>query len=313
MKEDSMYDAKDPRSNLGGGTATVTRPLGDDGIAAAAYADFSTIAPDEVSTAGSQTWVVRAQNVVLAHTSAVAGDSLGNTDLTGEMAVILPSASSSARFETTASSREVTGPALVVVPPGHSEITATTTGAIVRLVESSEDGWATRASNAESYAEPHPRVTPLQRWPEPTDGNVLRVYPLDGIAEDPSRFGRIFRTRSFMVNFLLPNEGPRDPAKLSPHTHEDFEQCSLALVGEFVHHIRTPWGADCGRWVADEHQQMGSPSVAIIPPPTVHTTEASGAGMNWLVDIFSPPRVDFSSKPGWVLNAGDYPAPEGVE
>lgn len=305
-----MYDATDPRSSLGG-TATAPRPASSEAIAAPAYADFSNTAPDEVSAAGSQTWVVRAQNLVLARTVAVAGDSLGITDLAGELLVVLPDATCSIRLDTRHGRRDVTGPALVVVPPGRSEVTALTDGAVTRLVEATEAGWAERASNAGDYTEPHPRVTPLERWPEPTGPEQVRVYPLDEVPEDPARFGRIFRTRSFMVNFLLPNDGPRDPAKLSPHTHDDFEQISFALTGEFVHHIRTPWGADRRQWVPDQHQSVGSPSVAIIPPPTVHTTEASGAGTNWLVDIFSPPRADFSAKPGWVLNAADYPAPDG--
>jgi len=213
------------------------------------------------------------------------------------MVIVLSDASCRVRVDSRHGHREVTGPALVVAPPGRSEVTALTDGEVTRLLEATEIGWAERASNAADYTRPHPRVSPLHRWPEPPGPEQVRVYPLDEVPADPTRFGRIFRTRSFMVNFLLPNDGPRDPTKLSPHTHDDFEQISYAVTGEFVHHIRTPWGADRAQWVPDQHQAVGSPSVAIIPPPTVHTTEASGADRNWLVDIFSPPRADFSAKP----------------
>jgi hypothetical protein len=88
----------------------------------------------------------------------------------------------------------------------------------------------------------------------------------------------------------------------------DFEQCSLAVQGSYVHHIRTPWTAKQSQWREDEDKRVDSPSVAIIPPPTVHTSAAVGEGPNQLIDIFCPPREDFSAQQGWVLNAEDYPA-----
>jgi len=115
---------------------------------------------------------------------------------------------------------------------------------------------------------------------------------------------KILRSRCLSISWIE-YEGLRDRTKLSPHTHEDFEQGSLALSGEFVHHLRTPWGPDATAWREDQHMQAPSPSLCIIPPKVIHTTEGLGAGHHLLIDIFAPPRADFLGK-GWVSNAADY-------
>ena len=300
-----MYEKDDPRSAL----AAATKPDPGGAVAAAQYHDFRTLASPDGTTADERTAAVRGQNVILVHTWAVDGDDLDNGTLEGELAVLAFDDSPAFDVITPAGAVRVEGAGLAVVPPGASRVRVHGTGPLVRLVEAGEAAWSGKVANAAAYAKDHPRVTLLERWPEPAGGNKVRVYPLSGVPDDPARFGRIFRTRSFMVNFLPVNDGPRDPRKLSPHTHDDFEQLSLAVRGEYIHHIRTPWLADSTAWRDDEHVTLGSPSVVVIPPPAVHTSEAHDAGPNQLVDIFSPPREDFSAKPGWVLNAGDYPMP----
>lgn len=301
-----MYGEDDPRSTLATAAAP---PAGSDAIAAAQYLDLRALQSPDGQTADERTAVVRGQNVILIHTFARSGDDLDNGTLESELAVIVTEDSPALDIITSEGVTNVAQPSLVVVPPGRSRMVARGNGPLVRLVESEETQWRSRAANAAVYEQDHPRAALLKRWPAAPDGDRVRVYPLADVPDEPGRFGRIFRTRSFMVNFLDDYQGPRDPRKLSPHTHDDFEQLSLAVRGEFIHHIRTPWLPDSTGWRDDEHVTLGSPSLAIIPPPTVHTSQARGAGINALIDIFSPPRTDFSLKPGWVLNADDYPMP----
>lgn len=297
-----MYDKDDPRSTLA--TAKAPNADGVSPIPEPQYFDFR-----ELVTAARRTVAVRAQNVALVYTDAAAGEELDNGVLDGELAVVVTADSPAFSVVTEDGVTEVHEAGLVVVPPGASSLRVRGDGPLVRLVEATEPAWRPLLANDDAYRADHSRVAPLERWPEPVGGHKVRCYPLSDVADEPGRFGRIFRTRSFMVNFLPQQDGPRDPRKLSPHAHDDFEQLSLAMRGEYVHHIRTPWLSDSTVWRDDDHVRIGSPSVTIIPPPTVHTSAASDPGVNQLIDIFSPPRTDFSAKRGWVLNADEYPAP----
>jgi hypothetical protein len=305
------YTKDDPRSAL-----TATKPPGGpaagDGVAAPQFLDFSVLPPDVRTPAGSAQWISRGQNFVLVYTEPAAGDVVWQSALSTETVLLLideNSAISGTSSTNGAAPHDVTGPALVVVPPGDATITSTGTGPIAQLVQADETEWAAKASNAAAYAEPHPHVALLEPWPEPVGGYQWRTYPMSDVPEDPKRFGRIFRTRAFMVNFMKAGSGPRDLSKMSPHFHDDFEQASLVVAGTYVHHIQTPWGTDGRTWRPEDHAQVGSPSVTIIPPPTVHTSQGIGWRTNHLIDIFAGPRADFSARPGWVLNADEYPAP----
>lgn len=301
-----MYAKDDPRAALK--TAGPAGGNAEAGIAAAEYVDYALLAPS-VIVGDSAGWITRGQNAAITHWPRLQpGDAIFAGDASFEHVLILTAEESSLAVEWAGQDAVgVSGPAVVVVPSGAAVVRAEGTGGVLHLQQSDEAARGA-ALNEDSYADAHPRVALLEPWPDPVDGERVRVYRVQDHPMVPTRFGRILRTRAFMINYFDPFVGRRDPRKLSPHHHDDFEQYTVGLEGSFVHHIRTPWGTDSLQWRTDEHQLVSSPSVTIIPPPTVHTSEGVSAGVNHLIDIFSPPREDFSSQ-GWVINADEYPAP----
>ncbi|HET6502614.1 MAG TPA: hypothetical protein VFG87_17805 [Amycolatopsis sp.] len=300
-----MYDSNDPRARLAGQPAA---PAAATHYSPSEYLRFHELSPADAHPA--PTWLMRSQNMVLAYSDVTEPATFARADQPDEWMLLLPEAPTSASVTAGGETVQVPGRSLVVVPPGSSEVRVTGAGPVVRLFTTCSEDLARLAVNTDSYQAAHPGVSPLEPWPAPVDGYRIRCYDLD-VPPEKGRFGRIWRCSTMMVNYLEPTSGPRDPARLSPHWHPDFEQITLALSGEHVHHLRWPWGTDLTQWRDDEHEWCPSPSAALIPPPVIHTTQAVGPGANQLVDLFCPPRADFSAQPGWVLNAGDYPLPGG--
>ena len=116
---------------------------------------------------------------------------------------------------------------------------------------------------------------------------------------------RVFRSGDLMINVFGPRTRRRDPARLSPHWHDDLEQGSVVLEGAWIHHLRYPWAPDSSTWRPDGHLRCGAPSVTIIPAGVEHTSQDTGDGDSWLVDVFAPPRADFLAR-GIVRNAAEY-------
>jgi hypothetical protein len=298
-----MYNATDPRAGLASakpGTAATA-------FAAAEYAKFHESAPRE-DDANGKTWYARGQNFIIAHSEAKPGASFTRKGQVDEYVVLLPNKENSAVITWNGTSVTVPGYSVAFVSAGDSTVTLPQGGRVIQMFTTRSTDLAAKCQNAAAYEKPHPNIPPFQAWPDPKGGFRVRHYTLD-VPDEPGRFGRIWRCTTFMVNYLPPQIGPRDITKLSPHHHDDFEQCSLALEGAFMHHIRWPWTPDLNAWRNDDHELCGSPSVAVIPPPAIHTSRGMDKGVNQLVDIFCPPRLDFSQKPGWILNADDYPMP----
>lgn len=296
-----MYEADDPRSRL----STVGEATGPvSAFGSSSYGRFYEDEPQE-RREGRHTWYTRGQNFVVCYSEVEPGAVFERKDQVDEYVLLLHDENLAATVEANGETLDVQGYSITMIPPGESRVTCTTGGRVVRLITTRNADIVARAENNASYAGPHPQIPEFEPWPEPKDGFRIRSYSLD-VPEQEGRFGKIFRCTTFMIN-VFPAQGPRDVTKLSPHHHDDFEQCSLALEGVYMHHLRWPWTANQHDWRDDEHVRIESPSVCVIPPKVIHTSAPSDPDSNVLVDIFSPPREDFSDMPGWVLNEEDYP------
>jgi hypothetical protein len=272
----------------------------------ASFACLGLGAPQLVEPGGCATWIARGANFVVALTFVEDSQEIIQADIPDE-SILLLSPAVPITIHADGKSTAVDDEAVAILPPGATRLVARGTGAIVRIFSTAASAMAALAGNATDYAGGADDVAPLVYWPDPIGGFRLRVYRLSDHTQDVG-FGRLFRSTNLMVNIFEPAQAARDLARLSPHDHADFEQGSLTLHGDFIHYLRTPWGADSRQWISDRIIQCSGFSLIVIPPKTIHTTSWSSAGAR-LVDIFSPPREDFSRKPAWVRNAADYPMP----
>lgn len=258
---------------------------------------------------GTRHWVIRGANFIVVATHAAAGAVLSRSaaQQADEYMTLLPEGTP-ARIAAGSDAVASEGDSLSILPPGTSSVTVARGGWLYRVFSCRAADLGVRASNASDYGGGAPDVSPPEDWPEPVGGYRLRHYALADHARSDTTM-RLFRSRNLMINIFLRGKAPRDLGKMTPHSHADFEQGSLALCGHYVHHLRYPWTADLTTWREDEHDQIGAPSLILIPPKVIHTSQSVGEPPMQLVDIFSPPREDFSLKPGLVCNAAEYPLP----
>lgn len=238
---------------------------------------------------GVPTWITRTVNFSIAVSQIKGSATFVTTEETDEHLVL--AAPGMSLTATTGDGQEActSGQALFLIPVGSATVVVEGSGPVLRV-------FTHRAKRVASQRPSDPDVIPL------SDSmgveQFLRVVRLEHLREGP-QFGRIFMSRHLMINVFDIKHQRRDTRKLTPHSHADFEQASITLAGDFLHHLRYPWGPDLADWRDDQHVAVGSPSATIIPPHVIHTTRDVGEGATWLIDVFAPPRHDFI-KNGWV-------------
>ncbi|WP_153076415.1 hypothetical protein [Paraburkholderia bonniea] len=222
-----------------------------------------------------------------------------------EMLLLLPD-STGAEVQTDAGTERVPGRSVCVLPAGEVTVRLEGVAPAVLIASSRPDLSAGAVCNQADYARPDPRIVASDTgFRRKAGARALQVMEVDRIAPpaDKPRL-KMFQSETLSINWVEYHDA-RDRSQLSPHSHTNFEQGSLAIAGHFVHHLRVPWGPNANDWRDDQHLAAAPASMLTVPVNLIHTTEGVGPGRHLLIDVFSPPRADFIAK-GWVANAQEY-------
>lgn len=256
---------------------------------------------------GTRRWLARAQNFVVEWIEADAGARAFEVESEQETMVL--ALTTGVAIDGGGQQARAAARTLSILPPGRFSITPAGAGACTVFASQRGDLAGRRVLNQATYAQPDPRIAPVgapyQRLKAPGRIEVIALDDVAAPADNPRL--KMFQSATLSINWVE-YAGPRDRTALSPHSHADFEQCSLAAAGDFVHHFRVDWSKNANLWRDDAHVRVPSPSVAMIPVRLVHTTEGVGPERHVLIDVFAPPRRDFIAK-GWVANSADYAPP----
>lgn len=256
--------------------------------------------------ANGKSWYTRNQTLIVNYIEAAPGAVFARQGQVDEYMVMVPDENTPYKVSTLGETGQGAGHQVIIMPPGDSEISLPEGGRIVRLFTTRSDDLNAKCANADAYAEPHSDVAPFKPWPAPSSGYKLRIYDL--WKERKGGFWGALRCSTIMISFPPPVLEARDRSRMSPHSHADFDQCSLLLQGSVIHHMRWMWGLDLNEWREDVHALVHSPSAMMIPAQVIHTTERLGSTR--MGDVFAPPRLDFAMREGFFANADEYPLPK---
>jgi len=257
-------------------------------------------------------WLMRSQNFIVQRVACDAPKRPFPVQSPHELLLLLPATGAAVRpVDSNVNAVEAPAHSLCILPAGRYDITLDGPGNCCVLASARPDLDASDMINAAAYADPDPRIAPVGTpYRRLTRQGEIIVMPISDIPHpvDNQRL-KFIQTDTMSINWVE-YEGPRSRTELSPHSHADLEQGSLAILGNYIHHLRVEWGRNADLWQDDEHLAAPAPSLLVVPVNLIHTTEGVGEDRHILVDVFAPPRADFIAK-GWMCNADDYEKVEG--